>query len=78
MGQANAVESVNGTTTNIAVANQTITATHPDSQLTLYSLEGIRLAQDQDQLVYSGYPGVYVLVVSDATGDVERHKVILY
>lgn len=78
MGQANAVESVNGTTTNIAVANQTITATHPDSQLSLYSLEGIRLAQAQDQLVYSGYPGVYVLVVSDATGDVERHKVILY
>lgn len=79
MGQANGVGSVtSNTATDIAVADQTITATHPDSQLALYSLEGIRLVQAQDQLVYRGYPGVYVLVVSDAAGEVERHKVILY
>lgn len=79
MGQANGVGSVtSNTATDIAVADQTLTATHPDSQLALYSLEGIRLVQAQDQLVYRGYPGVYVLVVSDAAGEIERHKVILY
>ena len=79
MGQANGVGSVtSNTATDIAVADQTLTATHSDSQLALYSLEGIRLVQAQDQLVYRGYPGVYVLVVSDAAGEIERHKVILY
>ncbi len=79
MAQANAITTVdNATNCLIEVSEQTIAATRPESLLTLYSILGQQLAQAQDQLVYRGQSGVYILVVSDATGYTERRKVVLY
>ena len=79
MAQANAITTVdNATNCLIEVSEQTIAATRPESLLTLYSISGQQLAQAQDQLVYRGQSGVYILVVSDATGYTERRKVVLY
>lgn len=79
MAQANAITTVEGAANClIEVSEQTLVATRPESLLTLYSISGQQLAQAQDQLVYRGQAGVYILVVSDATGYTERHKVVLY
>ena len=79
MAQANANTMVdNGANCLINVSEQTLSATRPESLLTLYSISGQQLAQAQDQLVYRGQSGVYILVVTDATGYTERRKVVLY
>ena len=79
MAQANAITAVEGAADCLVeVSEQTLSATRPESLLTLYSISGQQLAQTSDQLVYRGQPGVYVLVVSDATGYTERRKVVLY
>lgn len=79
MAQANAITTVEGAANClIEVSEQTLSATRPESLLTLYSISGQQLAQAQDQLVYRGQAGVYILVVSDATGYTERRKVVLY
>ena len=79
MAQANAISTVDSRVNCLVeVSEQTLSATRPESLLTLYSISGQQLAQTSDQLVYRGQPGVYVLVVSDATGYTERRKVVLY
>ena len=79
MAQSNAITTVNkAANCLIEVSEQTLSATRPESLLTLYSISGQQLAQAQDQLVYRGQSGVYILVVSDATGYTERRKVVLY
>lgn len=79
MAQANAITTVEGAANClIEVSEQTLVATRPESLLTLYSISGQQLAQAQDQLVYRGQAGVYILVVTDATGYTERRKVVLY
>ena len=79
MAQANAITTVDkAANCLIEVSEQTLSATRPESLLTLYSISGQQLAQAQDQLVYRGQSGVYILVVSDATGYTERRKVVLY
>lgn len=79
MAQANANTMVdNGANCLINVSEHTLSATRTESLLTLYSISGQQLAQAQDQLVYRGQSGVYILVVSDATGYTERRKVVLY
>lgn len=79
MAQANAISTVDSRINCLVeVSEQTLSATRPESLLTLYSISGQQLAQTSDQLVYRGQPGVYVLVVSDATGYTERRKVVLY
>ena len=79
MAQANAISTVDSRVNCLVeVSEQTLSATRPESLLTLYSISGQQLAQTSDQLVYRGQPGVYVLVVSDATGYTERRKVGLY
>ena len=79
MAQANAITTVEGAANClIEVSEQTLSATRPESLLTLYSISGQQLAQAQDQLIYRGQAGVYILVVSDATGYTERRKVVLY
>lgn len=79
MAQANAITTVEGAANClIEVSEQTLSATRAESLLTLYSISGQQLAQAQDQLVYRGQSGVYILVVSDATGYTERRKVVLY
>ena len=79
MAQANAINTVAPQVNcQIEVSDQTLSATRPESLLTLYSISGQQLAQMRDQLVYRGQSGVYILVVSDATGYTERLKVVLY
>ena len=79
MAQANAITTVDkAANCLIEVSEQTLSATRAESLLTLYSISGQQLAQAQDQLVYRGQSGVYILVVSDATGYPERRKVVLY
>lgn len=78
MAQSNSVVPVSNMTTTLTVREQEIKATRPDSQLTLYTIEGAQLVQAQGQLVYQGQPGVYILVVSDDTGYTARHKVVIY
>lgn len=79
MAQANDISTVaQQSDCLLSVDGQTLHASLSGSQLALYSLEGMQLAEAQDELLYRGSPGVYLLVVTDATGQTERHKVVLY
>lgn len=78
-GKVNAIDAVTSkTAVALSTSDRTLTATCPSSNLALYNLEGLRLIEAQDQLVYQGELGVYILVVTNASGEVERHKVVLY
>lgn len=79
MAQANTITTVdNYGDCVIEVFDQTLLASCPESLITLYSMDGVQLAQTRDQLVYQGLPGVYLLTVTDAMCCTEVHKVVLH
>lgn len=79
MAQSNALTAIaTASECVISIEGLALSAKRSDSHIALYNLEGIQLAQAEGQLVYRGVPGSYILVVSDATGYSERHKIVLY